>query len=916
MVERNDETSQSTGDKNPRVRSSSRSIWLILGYGFIFLIVAFLAIGFYQFWSLSRQTIEQLDVASRQLDVASATQQAMATRLVQADADLRATRVTGLANQIETEQADHPQLGLLLTLEGIRLDAPAPSPKLLQDLVDQLGRTGGKVLGRQGGRGALGFSHDGRWLVAPGPDQAIKVWDMNAPDPSASSLTLKMAQDPLRFAFSPDGHWMAIGGNNQSQGGTVILWELEKDQRFAKPLILPTVHEGGVSALSFSPDDRWLATSSYEGGIYLWDLDRISSAETPIELIGSSSEFYLSPMWVTQLDFSPDSNWLAASDFNSATYVWNIGTRAFDDEPKQLIGTLYYEVRSAKFDPAGDWLATAGGDGLVRLWPYNQGGVSDTPRIVGTEVGSAPRVSFSSDGKWLMSYDDGAPPHLWRDRTDPGRQIILEGQRYSAFSPDGRWLASGGLDNTIRLYSLAEQPPTSIDISGLPPSVVGAKEIQVELSSYIFPTPYELRGHDGALTAFAFSPGDRWLASAGEDGSIRLWGLRPFDLTANPTSFSDLGGEILHSALSHDGHWLATVSAGAVIKLWDMTEDVPNSHPVQLKGPVSEITAVRFSHDNRFLAAGDEDGSVWLWSMQGPSEETKPTQLPPHAVSITDIAFSPDNRWLVSGSLDLTARLWDLTASDPRQNYITLRGHGAGITHLAISSDGRWLATGSMDDTVRLWDLTQSDPSANSVVLSGHEGEISSLAFGPDGRWLATGSKDNMISLWDLKATDPSGRSIVMDGGGQEICCVAFSPTGRWLATGSSGKLWDLSQIDVTTTSLNPSRQIADVTALAFSPDGRWLAQAGEAISLLDMQSPDMVNLPYTLPISGQIMGDMVFSPDGRSIVAGGVWRFLQDDLYQRACQVVGRNLTKYEWDAYFPGEKYHRTCEQWPGDE
>jgi WD40 repeat protein len=616
--------------------------------------------------------------------------------------------------------------------------------------------------------------------------------------------------------------------------------------------------------------------------------------------------------FVTDFDFSPDSNWLAASHFNSATYVWDIGSEDFAAEPTVWIGTLYYEMRSVKFYPDGDWLAATGGDGKVRLWNYSQGNFSNTSKILGAYVGSIPHVDFSSDGKWLMSYDRDSLPHLWRyPISNPEEQIILEGQRFSAFSPDGSWLASGSLTNTIRLYYLTESSHEN--------------PYYYDYSSGLYHNPFfefhELKGHEDAITAFAFSPDNHWLASSSADASIRLWDLGAFDLAANPTILHNNLKKILHSALSPDGHWLATVSAGGAIQLWDMTKDMPNSNPVHLAGPESEITAIKISKNNQWLAIGSEDGSAWLWNMQNPVSNNKPIELSQHLVRITDVAFSQDNRWLVTGSLDLTARLWDLKSSDPSKNYITLSGHGAGITQLAVSSDGKWLATGSMDNTVRLWDITSSDPSANPLVLIGHEGEISDIAFDPDGHWLATGGKDNTIRLWDIRSNDPSKESIVLDGGGQEICCLAFSPDGRWLASGIYGQLWDLGQITSSTVSLTAYKQYEHeiITAFAFSPDGHWLARSNNyegSIYIVDMQSQDLVDLPYTLPTKGEEMGDMVFSPDGRIIIAGGIWRFYWDDLYELGCDVTGRNLTKYEWDTYFPGEPYHKTCEQWPGNE
>jgi WD40 repeat protein len=199
---------------------------------------------------------------------------------------------------------------------------------------------------------------------------------------------------------------------------------------------------------------------------------------------------------------------------------------------------------------------------------------------------------------------------------------------------------------------------------------------------------------------------------------------------------------------------------------------------------------------------------------------------------------------------------------------------------------------------VWLWDLATVP--AEPKVLEGHLSDIQDIAFSADDQWIATGSADGSVRLWDPSASDPSDSSFVLWGHEKAVeqgpeaanvnVYVVFSADNRWLATAGCGQrgpnqrceqgsvqLWNVLDTELGSVELSTHKDV--VYQAAFSADGHWLLT----------QSPDEV-------------------PQ--------LWDMHVDDLITQACELVGRNLSLEEWEEYFPGEDYYRTCEQWGSGE
>jgi len=638
-----------------------------------------------------------------------------------------------------------------------------------------------------------------------------------------------------------------------SYDGAARLWDLSASDPAAAPVVLRG-HEGYVSAVAISPDGHWLATGSYDGTARLWDLSASDPAAAPIVLRGHEDIIF-------DVAISPDGHWLVTGGYGNTACLWDLSASDPAAAPIVLRGHED-DISNVAISPDGHWLVTGSMDNTARLWDLRASDPAAAPVVLRGHEDWINAVAISPDGHWLATGSGDGTVRLWDlSASDPAAApVVLRGHEGAisavAISPDGHWLVTGSYDSAARLWDLRASDPAV--------------------------APIALRGHEGHISAVAVSPDGHWLVTGSDDDTVRLWNLSASDPAAAPIVLRGHEYGITAVAISPDGHWLVTGSSDNTARLWNLSSSDPAAAPIVLRGHVSDIRAVAIRPDGHWLVTGSWDGTVRLWDLSASDPAAAPIVLHGHEDGISAVAISPDGHWLVTGSADTTARLWDLSSSDPAVAPVVLRGHEDWITAVAISPDGHWLVTGGMDRTARLWDLTASDPAAAPVVLRGHRGGIRVVAISPDGHWLATGSEDNTARLWDLGASDPAAAPVVLRGHGSGIEVVAISPDGHWLVTGSwdgTARLWDLGASDPAAAPVVLRGHEDVISAVAISPDGHWLATG---------------------------------SWDGTT----RLWNLRLGESVDLACRTAGRNLTRAEWEQYFPEQDYRRTCEQWPLEE
>ncbi len=273
-----------------------------------------------------------------------------------------------------------------------------------------------------------------------------------------------------------------------------------------------------------------------------------------------------------------------------------------------------------------------------------------------------------------------------------------------AISPVTPLLASGSLDDTIRIWNLQTGQVLRV-----------------------------LQGHGKSVNAVALSPDGQHLVSCSDDDTVKVW---KFDTGQVRLTLAEHLRDVNDVAFSPDGKTLASGSEDRTIMLWDLQSGALKH---TISGAFGMIKAIAISPDGRTLVAGGLDNNVHLWDL---TRDRLRQNLMGHFNSITAIAISPDGQIIASGSKDATIKLW---RCDSGELIRSLSGYRGEVASIVFTPDGQTVIGASSDKTIKLWRVATGELEA---TLSNHVGAVNSVAISADGKVLVSGSWDKTIKVW------------------------------------------------------------------------------------------------------------------------------------------------------------------------
>ena len=637
-------------------------------------------------------------------------------------------------------------------------------------------------------------------------------------------------------------------------------------------LVLPIGHNNIIYSASFCPDDKKIATASYDNTAKIWD------AKTGQLLADISGHSEL----VHSAIFSFDGKKILTASEDSTAKIWDAESTIlllnFNQYPQSVI--------SADFSFDDKMILMVYRDNTAKIWD------AETGKLISNLTGHSESItsaSFSKDNKKILTASWDSTSKIWDART--GKLLaILTGHSstvYSArFSPDGGKIVTASNDSYAKIWN-AETGKLLIDLNGHTSCVNsanfspdGKKIVTASDDNYlkIWDTEsgkllLDIKGHNDKINAANFSPDGKKIVTFSRDKICKLWDAETGNLLVELKGHS---ADLNSASFSSNGEKIVTASNDMTAKIWSIKT---GKIMADLNGHSSAVWSANFSPDGKMIVSTSGDNTAKLWLLE---TGILTAQFPLYPW-INSANLSPDGKKIITTSLEYSPKIWDAISAKP---LITLNGHLDKVNWASFSPDGRTVATTSNDKTSKIWD---AETGKLLVELTGHWYHVRLANFSPDGKKIVTTSSDKTAKIWDVK----SGKLLADLAAHKDVVNSAnFSLDGKMIVTSAfdnSLKIWDVETgrllIDIAT----------DARDAYFSPDGKTLVNSSWYDDMPKIWDVVSGNLLSELKGHSRSITSIGFSQDGKKIVTASWDRTIK--IWDAATGKILSNLVGHSAD-------------------
>jgi WD40 repeat protein len=604
-------------------------------------------------------------------------------------------------------------------------------------------------------------------------------------------------------------------------------------------------HNDKVTKAVFSPDNKFIATTSWDKKAIIWSWDG-SNAYQLYTIQDHTSG-------ILDVAINQDSSLIVTASDDKTAKIWS-----WDGKKATSQAILHHDgaVNSVAFNAAGDTIITSSDDKTIKIW-NTDGTLRNTLQGHTDAVRSA---KFNPDGTLIVSASNDKTVKIWDVKEGKVLQTLGDYDSvvyYAEFSPNGKTIATSGAswNKSLRLWNVENIDSPQIRLT-LPGHGYDMYSISFSPNGFYIVTAgsenrakvwdtrngqlvYELLGHASGLNYAQFDSTSRYILTASDDNTAKIWDVQFGGPTVLPVQTCC---PVRSAAFSLDGKTVVLASQNDYVSIWNT--DAATRIIEDIKAHSSGINSIRFNRQGNLFLTASWDGTVKIWSWDGKVAQQQAilNDTSTASDSKSTAEFSPDEKFILTTGWNVTAqsyiaKIWSWDGSNAKELYtlqskeslyyynaifspdgkfiittnsggkvkvwswdgksandlFTIETNASAVNDAIFSIDNKTIITAQNDGTATIWDWDGAKATSKHV-LRGHSGGVNSVAVSPDGLTVLTASDDKTAKLWDIKTGTLIGS---LPGHSEALRCAVFSPDGKMIVTTSDDGTAQIHNLDI-----------------------------------------------------------------------------------------------------------------------